>query len=134
MAIYEKVQKFKDAVLEKEEPGFIDDDLAIMKRALEACNDYVSKVDSMEQQMQLARFHLEGEEWRELVERLDRNRRVAHDAMMVDINVVNRLCAMFGIEPFFAPKDENDRLEYAAFAKEVVDTYFAKGQANAKRS
>ncbi len=51
---------------------------------------YVEAVYSMETALQVRRHRLEGEELREVTERFDHRRRLAHNALIDQIKIVNR--------------------------------------------
>lgn len=114
------------ALINKEEDEDLRDMYAdAVKSALMACASYVKRVAQMEQRIQLARFRMEGEEYREFVMELDRSRRYHHDSMMGQINMMNRIAARLGKDAI-ADVDENNRETYADFAMRVVNEYFCK--------
>lgn len=49
----------------------------------------------------------EGQEFRDKVEDMDRKRRIAHDAAIANLAMLNRICDMLGVEKFVV--DLNDR-------------------------
>lgn len=90
---------------------------------LQECDEYVTRVAAEEQQIQSAYFRMEADELRKYVQDIDFGRRIAHEAMMAKVNLLNRLCAKFDVRAV-ADVREDDRESYAAFAKQVVDDYF----------
>ena len=55
------------------------DDLEALNDAMTSFREYVNKVDAGEQQIRLAAVRFEGEEYREMVSRYDRNRHDQHE-------------------------------------------------------
>lgn len=94
---------------------------------LHACAGYVELVTSQEGMIQNARFRMDPPEFRAYVMNLDRTRRIQHEALMTEVNVLNRLCKMVGLPPIAPNVDENRRETYFDFAKQVVDEYFTTG-------
>lgn len=99
-----------------------------VKDSLATCNEYVKLVAQQEQLIQLARFRLEGNDYREYVEELDRSRRFTHDGLVVKVDLLNRTAARFKLEPI-ADVCKSDRETYAAFALKVVTDYFEESVA-----
>ena len=94
--------------------------------ALKACVSYVEIVSNEEILIQNARFRLAGQELRDFIMSLDKTRRMRHNALMVQVNMLNRLCRMFKF-PELADVDELRRESYYDFAKKVVDEYYTTG-------
>lgn len=91
-----------------------------VKDTVDACCGYVEQVDQMEESIQLARATMDAEDFRRRVQNLDRNRRAAHESLMVDVNMLNRICALIGLPPV-ADVDEDNRESYYSFAKKVAE-------------
>lgn len=75
------------------------------------------------------RFRYEGEEYRSMVQSLDRKRKSSHDAAISNINRLNRQCSVYGIKPF-ADVNTNDRKAVANFAGRFTNALFNQGQGN----
>ena len=86
------------------------------------CGKYIERVSVMEAAQATARFRLEADEYKELIVRLDRARKSAYDGMMVSVKLVDRVCALMGVEKVYGGPDE--RILIADFAGEVVKEYF----------
>lgn len=85
---YEKIQ----AVIEAWKD---DNDVMIMiKMALDACTQYVELVNNMETFIRTRQFHLDPDEFRESVMNLDRSRKFAHDNVISQITLLNKLATM----------------------------------------
>lgn len=95
-----------------------------VKHMLDSCAEYVHIVVNQEQRIQMARFRMEGEEFRSYVMSLDTSRRFAHNALMTDVNVCNRVCKIVGVAPVAPDVSNEDRETYGAFAMKVVEEYF----------
>ena len=72
------------------------DDLKTLKDMCDSLRAYVDSVVAMESAIMVQRFRLDAAEYRELIERLDRGRRIEHDAALVSIRVTNRIAELYG--------------------------------------
>lgn len=68
------------------------DDIAVslLEKLVDSAERYFGTVVKMEAKLKMARFRLEGEELRDLIETLDRNRRMAHEALISALHIFNR--------------------------------------------
>lgn len=99
------------------------DDLEALNDAMTSFREYVNKVDAGEQQILLAAVRFEGEEYREMVSRYDRNRHDQHESAIVNVRLVNRLAELYGVSPLFTGNDK-ERLQVADFCLDVVIQLF----------
>ena len=99
------------------------DDLEALNDAMTSFREYVSVVDAGEQQVRLAAVRFEGEEYREMITRYDRNRHNQHEDAIVNVRLVNRLAEIYGVSPLFTG-DDTERLQVADFALDVVVQLF----------
>ncbi|SHF76596.1 Protein of unknown function [Caldanaerobius fijiensis DSM 17918] len=90
-----------------------------MEDYIKDCNHYAKTVADMEGALTVARYRLEGEEYREYIANLDRNRKIAHDALIASTKLLNKLCKIYG-EPAIYTGGES-RIEIAKFAIAVTD-------------
>jgi len=97
--------------------------LVNFERTLNSMADYVAAVSRMESGLQIARFRMDGDEYRDYIQDLDRGRRSAHDAMLGRISSVNRVCDMAGCVRFY-DGDIEDRYAAAEYAGIVVKELF----------
>ena len=104
---------------------FKDDDemLEFIKERMQYICRYVESVTAMEYSMPLLRARFEGQELREKIENLDRNRRISHEAAISAVKQLNRLCVSEGVEKLYSGDEEN-RYEIGDFCGEVVNTLF----------
>lgn len=119
-----KVNGLMNAITNSEFNDMVED----VKDTLQLCSDYVALVANEEASIQMARMRLEPADYRSFVKNIDSNRRARHEALMANINMLNRLAAALKVEPVF-DVDIDDRESYFRVAKQVVDEYFTDGQA-----
>ena len=88
--------------------------------------DYTTHVTKMELHMQLLNAKgIKGEEWRDIVENMDRNRRSKHENAMDAVNQLNRMSASYGLEPFYeGPVDDEHRYEIGDLCRDICTEYF----------
>jgi hypothetical protein len=102
----------------------------LMRRALVAAADYVRTVTAMETERLTS--SAEGEERRSLTEQLDRNRTLAHNALIDALAISSRHCARHhpeeipagGIYPEPADLIDRNRRAIGDWAGRVVDELF----------
>ena len=99
------------------------DDLEALNDAMTSFREYVNKVAAGEQQILLAAVRFEGDEYREMVSRYDRNRHNAHEDAIANVRLVNRLATMYDSEPLFTG-DDQERLQVADFCLDVTVQLF----------
>ena len=84
----------------------------------------------MESQLKTARLRLEGEDLRELTEVLDKNRKLAHEALISDLHIFNRYLlknyedAPIGGLYSKSPDSIRDRVAIADWAGELLAALF----------
>lgn len=116
------VQRIKD-----ESGAYWKEDLETVEDSIKQCGRYIKTVNDMESAITSARFRMEPEDYREYIMNLDRSRKIEHDALIVSVRVLNRLCSIYRVDPIFTGDLEN-RIEVAEFAKAVVDEMFETRQ------
>lgn len=99
------------------------DDLEALDDAMTSFREYVNKVDAGEQQIKLAAVRFEGDEYREMVSRYDRNRHNQHEEAIANTRLVNRLAELYGTALLFTG-DDQDRLQIADFCLDIVVQLF----------
>lgn len=92
-------------------------------KSIDAICEYVRTVDVEETQVRIAYARLEGEELRDVVERADRLRRIAHDAAISHTSSLNHMSLLNGVELIYQGDIEN-RHQIADFCIEVVKKLF----------
>lgn len=121
MSVKEKITVLINAIQGSQEP-YKDHDLEAVEGLITDCGNYIDRVMAMEAAIASARFRLEPQDFQELVTRLDRGRKYAHDSLIASIRLVNRLCGVYGVDIVYTGPDE--RIPMADFAMEVVKEYF----------
>ena len=104
---------------------FAADDLNALNDAMTSFREYVNKVDAGEQQIKLAAFRFEGEEYREMITRYDQLRHSQHEEAIANVRLVNRLAELYGTKSLFTGNDQ-ERLEVADFCLDVVTELFIR--------
>ena len=99
------------------------DDLEALNDAMTSFREYVNRVDIGEQQILLAAVRFEGEEYREMLSRYDRNRHNQHETAIANVRLVNRLAEIYEVSHLFTG-DDQDRLAVADFCLDVVVKIF----------
>lgn len=99
------------------------DDLEMLEDVEKDFSYYVKAVTDMENGLTVARFRLEGEEYRTYIENLDRQRRAAHDAAIVSVKILNKFCNLYNADPIFIG-DIEDRVQVGNFCMKVVNELF----------
>ncbi|HYE81560.1 MAG TPA: DUF3232 domain-containing protein [Clostridia bacterium] len=115
----EKVGLFLDSIADSGDEQYAD----AMKDLIESAAEYIKKVAVHESEKSVARLSMEGDKYGEYIQQLDGNRRTAHNKLISDVRVVNRLCKLYGISLMFEG-DENNRIEIADFAQQIINEYF----------
>ena len=101
--------------------------MSLLEKLVESAERYFTCVTTMEARLKMARFRLEGEELRDLTQTLDGNRRLAHNAMLDNVAILNRyLFKTFGQETPIggiyskAPETIRDRAAVGDWAGELL--------------
>ncbi|WP_279146013.1 MULTISPECIES: DUF3232 domain-containing protein [Clostridium] len=115
MAKVDSLENDEDKEMEKE----LIDSLA------KDCADYISAISDMENAINIGRFTLEGDDYRDCIANLDKNRMIKHNVVISGVKVLNRLCLLNGLKPIFQG-DTNSRIQVADFAKEYVDELYGE--------
>lgn len=98
-------------------------DLEILEDVEKDFSHYVKSVSDMEHGIAVARFRLEGEEYRNYIQNLDKQRRAAHNAAIVSVRILNRFCKLYNTDLIFAGNIE-DRVQVGNFCMKVVNELF----------
>ena len=82
--------------------------LEIIESDMKALGEYVYAVHMMETSIPIIHINYEGEELRDRVEKLDRNRRDHHDRAIMGVKRLNRFAEMEGVESELLPETEKE--------------------------
>lgn len=97
--------------------------LEIIESDMKALGEYVYAVHMMETSIPIIHINYEGEELRDRVEKLDRNRRDHHDRAIMGVKRLNRFAEMEGVEKIFTGNIEN-RYAIADFCRDATVEIF----------
>jgi len=104
--------------------------VSLLEKLLASAESYFGKVVEMETRLKTARLRLEGEPLRELTEVLDKNRSLAHEALISDLHIFNRyLLKHYEDAPVAGlfnkpPEAIRDRIAVADWAGELLAAVF----------
>lgn len=104
----------------------ISDDVYVMdfvEDQMQSFVTYVKVVYEMSISLQMLRFRLEGDDYREAVARLDRKRRDAHESAIASCDILKRLAEQNNVQSLYGG-DTNDRYAVADFCAAIVDEMF----------
>lgn len=118
----------KEAVRREPELSITDQDstAVFIEERVNKFIDYTAYVEKMEVHMQLMTARgIEGEEWRDNVQKMDESRRSKHENAISAVKQLNRLAEAYGIESFYEePIDDEHRYEIGNLCKAVCTEYF----------
>ena len=97
--------------------------LELMEDLISSASDYVRRVNVLEIGLMVGKYNKEGDEYREYIEKLDKLRSSAHNALITNVKIINRLCKNNDL-PLIYSGNEEDRIKVAEFAKQVVEELF----------
>ena len=123
MTILEKQGLLLNRIMNDPNYGFEDDDWEFWENTFLSFIKYINHVVRMEILLPMYRFRFDGEELRHRTMELDSTRRILHEAMIANVNILNRLCDKYGIERFM--ESTEDRYKVAEFAGRYIgEVYF----------
>lgn len=107
--------------------GKLDDmSYSFLTKAFEAFPDYANVVVRQQAMIPIWNARYEGQELRELVSDIDRQRHNYHEAAIASANMLNRMCKNNGLEPFFEG-DITRRDHVADFVGDYVNEVYNHG-------
>lgn len=123
MTFVEKMVAIISAIVNDPEYGFEYDDWYFWEKTFLSFIDYINAVVRMETLIPLYRFRFEGDELKNRIMDLDSTRRIKHEAMITNVDILNRQCDKYGIERFIDSTE--DRYKVAELAGHLVgELYF----------
>lgn len=99
--------------------------LQIIEDDMDSFRRYIDAVYSMEYSIPIIRARYEGQDVRDRIMVLDKNRRMAHDRAIVAVKRLNRYSEMYGVHKIFQG-DVEDRYQVADFCQDIVDEFFGE--------
>jgi hypothetical protein len=116
----EKINEFIKVISETEDSECLD----MMEELIGSASDYMRRVNVLEVGVMVGKYNKEGDEYREYIEKLDKQRSNAHNSLISNVKVINRLCRNHGL-PLIYEGNEEERVAVAEFAQKVVDELFS---------
>jgi hypothetical protein len=101
---------------------FARDDMKNVEDFINSCGEYLKRVNDMEAAITVARFRMDPQDYRHYIVELDRNRKIAHDSLIANVRLLNKLCSLYDTDPIYTGSES--RIEIADFAKSVVDEMY----------
>lgn len=108
-----------DGKLDEMSEGFL-------TRAFTTFPDYANVVIRQQAMIPIWQARYDGQELRDRISEIDTTRRNMHEAAIASANMLNRMCAKNGLEPFFEG-DTNDRHAVADFVGDYVNEVYNHG-------
>ena len=97
--------------------------LEIIEDTIDVYGEYVAYVYKMESLRPILKIKLSMDEYKNVVEEMDKKRTRVHNAAIASTKIINRLCESNRIPLFFEANIE-DRVEVAEFIRDVVVNVF----------
>lgn len=116
----EKINEFIKVISENEDSECLD----MMEELIESASHYMRRVNVLEIGLMVGKYNKEGNEYREYIEKLDKQRSNAHNALISNVKIINRLCRNNNLLLIYEGNEE-DKIEVAEFAQKVVDELFS---------
>lgn len=109
--------------------GDVDDAYETLDHAFKSLIEYQNSVIHECVMQPIINFRYEGDPQaiQEARMKFDRTRRINHDAAIASVNMLNRICDKYGVEPI-APIDTKDRYAVADFIGEFCAELYETGQ------
>lgn len=116
----ERIELLLDSISDSSDVEYSD----TVQELIESAAEYMKRVVVLEAARSTAKHKMEGEEYREYIQQLDSSRSSAHNKLISNVKLVNRLCKQNGTPSVFEG-DEDKRIEIADFAQLMMDEYFS---------
>lgn len=100
------------------------DCLDLVEDLIDSASEYVRRVNLLEIAIMVGKYNKDGEEYRDNIEKLDKLRSTAHNSLISNVKIINRLCRKYNLPVLFIGNEEK-RIEVAEFAQQVVAELFA---------
>ncbi len=122
LMIRNKINTLIQAIIQKGGENAVQDTKSV-EELISKCARYIKTVINLEAARATSRCYLDDEEYRQHIEGLDKTRSLTHNSLIASVNLINRLCQLYGTEAVYT--GSNDRVEIADFSFRVVEEYFA---------
>lgn len=100
------------------------DCVEVLEDLVESAAEYVKDVNVLEGGILIAKYYKDGEDYRNYIEGLDKERTSAHNELIANVKIINRLCKKYNLSPIYNG-DEEDRIAIANFGFELVKEIFS---------
>jgi len=101
--------------------------LNLMQGVISSASDYVRRLNVLEIGLMVGKYNKEGAEYREYIEKLDKQRSNAYNALITNVKIINKLCKNNDLASIYSGNEE-DRIQVAEFAQNVVEELFSTGR------
>jgi hypothetical protein len=98
--------------------------LELIEDLISSAAEYVKRVSILELGIMVGKHNKDGEEYREYIQNLDKQRSNAHNALINNLKIINRLYRNNNMLPIYKGNEDN-RVEIANFAQEIIDELFS---------
>lgn len=116
----EKIKEFIKVISETDDSECLD----MMEELIESASDYMRRVNVLEIGVMVGKYNRDGDEYRQYIEKLDKQRNKAHNSLISNVKIINRLCRNHSL-PLVYEGNEEAKVEVAEFAQKVVDELFS---------
>lgn len=99
------------------------DCVEVLEDLIQSAAEYVMDVNVFEGGILISKYYKDGEQYRNYIEGLDKERTSAHNELIANVKIINRLCRKYSLSPIY-DGDEEDRVAIANFGFELAKEIF----------
>ncbi|MBU5483582.1 DUF3232 domain-containing protein [Clostridium sp. MSJ-11] len=118
--IIEKIREVADKISNSEDLDCIE----VLEDLILSAGEFVKKVNTLEGGIIVSKYYKDGEEFREYMAELDKEKFLAHNELIANVKIVNRLCKKYNI-PIVYIGDEEDRAAIGKFGLALTNEIFS---------
>lgn len=118
--VREKISEFIRVIDETQDSDCLD----LIEELVASASEYVHRVNVLEIAIMIGKYNKNGEEYRTYIENLDKQRNNAHNILISNVKIINRLCRSYKL-PLIYQGNEEERIEVAEFAQQLVNELFS---------
>ncbi|WP_315116954.1 DUF3232 domain-containing protein [uncultured Clostridium sp.] len=116
----EKIREVADKISNSEDLDCIE----VLEDLISSAGEFVKKVNTLEGGSIVSKYYKDGDEFREYMTDLDKERFLAHNELIANIKIVNRLCKKYNI-PVIYIGNEEDRRAIGEFGLALTNEIFS---------
>jgi len=116
----EKIIEFVMIISKTEDSYCLD----IMEDLINTASDYVKRVNILEIGLMVGKYNKEGNEYRDYISQLDKQRSATHNVLISNVKIINKLCSKNNL-PLIFDGNEDERVEVAEFAQKLANELFS---------